>query len=151
MSQVSFPSGPSRPNETSAAPHARKWARFGRQASLEGEQATAIFALERALSLGEEGVEAWIALGIARAHERQTEGAIDAFQQAVARDAAAISAWCMMGELAIELKRYRLALAAFERCFELDPQGRDPHGARAKALVRKTSKALHAEHARPST
>ena len=124
---------------------ALKWARYGRQVSLQGDHEIAVFALERAIELGEDGSGVWIALGVARAQLRQSEGAIEAFQQAVTRDPKAIDAWCMMGELGLELKQYMLALEAFKRCFALDPKAEHPHGARAKALVRKTHKALQAE------
>jgi cytochrome c-type biogenesis protein CcmH/NrfG len=122
--------------------HAEKWADYGRQASLAGEHALAIQALEHALEEGANDASVWIALGIARAHERQTEGAIAAMQQALLLTPTAIDAWSMIGELAIELERFSLALQALTRCHDLDPLGASPHGARAKALVRKTWKRL---------
>jgi len=125
--------------------HARKWARFGRQASQQGDHTSAVFALERAVELGENSTDAWIALGIARAHQRQTESAIQALQHAVQLDPTSVTAWCIIGELGLELKQYSLSLDAFKHCFELDPKGANPHGARAKALVRKTYKSLQSD------
>jgi cytochrome c-type biogenesis protein CcmH/NrfG len=123
---------------------AMAWACYGRHASLQNENGFAIFALERALELGAEGAPVWIALGIARAHEKQIEGAIAAFQQAVKRNPDALDAWCMMAELAADIHQYDVALEAFKKCHLLDPRAETPHGARAKALARKTAKALMA-------
>jgi hypothetical protein len=45
----------------------------------------------------------------------------------------------------VEMHRYTLAVEAFRRCATLDPKATTPHGARARALVRKTYKTLEAQ------
>ncbi len=124
--------------------HAEKWAICGRQASVLGQHAFGLRALEHAVAGGVNDAATWTALGIARAHARQTEGAIAALQNALTTAPDAIDVWAMIAELALELQQLSLALQALTKCHALDPTGATSHGARAKALTRKTYKRLAA-------
>ncbi len=123
---------------------ARALARFGWQASLAGEHASAVAALRLAsLSLPEDW-EVLAAFGVALARVRAFREARRVLQRAALRAPHDLAVWCNLAEVQLELNDFRGALTSLRVCARLDPAAATPSGVRSRVLAMRAAKSLNA-------
>ncbi|MCC6811385.1 MAG: tetratricopeptide repeat protein [Deltaproteobacteria bacterium] len=76
--------------------------------------------------------DAWMLLGMARAHQGEGLAAIRAYQRVVAERPKDVEAWTALGELHLQRLEYDGAAAALREAMQLDPAAQHPAGRRAR-------------------
>jgi cytochrome c-type biogenesis protein CcmH/NrfG len=99
-------------------------------------------AAELALALDAEEPGAWAALGAARAKMKRYAEAVPAYLEALKRRPDDIASWTDLGEVYVYLMDFEHAAQALKQALELDPDGRDLWGRRARAIVARVVKQL---------
>ncbi|MCC6806350.1 MAG: tetratricopeptide repeat protein [Deltaproteobacteria bacterium] len=111
---------------------------FLQNGELEGAEGAA----ELAVALDKDDADAWVAIATARAKQKRYQDAVPAYLEALRRRPTDLASWTDLGEAYVYLMDFEHAAAALERALELDPQGQDPWGRRARAIVARVLKQL---------
>jgi cytochrome c-type biogenesis protein CcmH/NrfG len=89
--------------------------------------------------------DAWVALATARARQRRFAEAVPAYREALRERPDDVACWTDLGESYVYLMDFACAAEALGRALALDPQGADPWGRRARAIVARVLKQLRAQ------
>jgi Tfp pilus assembly protein PilF len=95
-------------------------------------------AANAALAVDPKQRDAWIVLGTALAKQNRHERALVCFEQVLALEPNDLASHVAMGELYLDLGAYNQAASSLEKAMSLDPEGKNPAGRRARAIVSKT-------------
>lgn len=117
----------------------RTFTRAGCKALERGDLAYAEAYLRDALALDANDADASAALGLTLAQAGRAELALPYLSAA---DGARIDVQCALGEIKLGLLDYAGAAKALARCLQLDPQGVQPHGVRARMLIKRAQRKL---------
>jgi Tfp pilus assembly protein PilF len=102
------------------------------------DRAAAEGAANAALAVDPKQRDAWIVLGTALAKQNRHERALVCFEQVLALEPNDLASHVAMGELYLDLGAYNQAASSLEKAMSLDPEGKNPAGRRARAIVSKT-------------
>lgn len=91
-----------------------------------------------------QSADAWHALAAAHAKQKSFRPARECLARVVAVEPRRIGAWVDMAEACIAVLDYKGAADALQRALNLDPNGDDPAGRRARAITGRTLTKLRA-------
>lgn len=126
----------------SSSERAAHLARYGWNAMKAGEMERGTMALKEAVQLAPNVAEYWYAYATALCRSMRLVEACEVLRRCAAFDDRNIAVWCMLGEASMQRGDFAGAAVALKKCLDLDPKARDPHGLRARALIKRGERHL---------